>query len=256
MFDRYTQKRAEGRNGKSLALGSVVVHLALGVGLAIAGWWEIHELSRPNRGVAMAASIQSSSGGAQRKASTKLKRKVKLVRESRQPNKRQATKAELANAGSPESEGSDTGDGVGDLLGQGAGLGLGVVGALCLDPTRCQAELPTLALPEKVEAIRTLPPTVLSQLVRVAGNPQIQPPTPTQSAMRRLHQTRIVAVVKMCLDRDGKVSQQRIVKSSEYKEYDAKLLSNIRRWKYQPYRANGRAVPICTHVTFIYQQEE
>ena len=134
------------------------------------------------------------------------------------------------------------------------GLGLGI--ELCIDPEQCKrTALPVPTLPEPEKAPTRVPPTVLSELRRTAGDPQIQPPSSTKNAMSRNGEARIIAVVRMCLDTSGRVNAQNIVKSSGHAAYDAKLLSAIRKWRYEAYRASGMPVAICTHLTFIYQQE-
>ena len=61
---------------------------------------------------------------------------------------------------------------------------------------------------------------------------------------------------KLCLSADGNVAAVNQIKSTGFGQYDAKILSTIRtQWKYRPYVVNGKAVPVCTAVTFIYSQK-
>ena len=47
-----------------------------------------------------------------------------------------------------------------------------------------------------------------------------------------------------------------MLKSSGFPSYDAKIKNKMQNeWKYKPYAVNGRAVPVCTAVTFIYSQK-
>ncbi len=258
MFDRYTSsKRKKKHMGRrALAVGSVLIHLAIAGGLIIMGFWEINEIGRPNRGVAMATSFSpSSGGGAEKPAAKKVERKKRLVRDSRQPDPRPQEEVKTGSQSSTEGKGGDL-NATGTNTGTGIGIGIAGPGGIpCLDLAGCDGSGPGVPEIRPTPEAKLLPPTVLSELRRVAGDPQIQPPTSTQNAMSQRNQRRALAVVKMCLDTEGVVNRPTIVKSSGYAEYDAKLLSKIRRWRYRPYRANGAAIAICTHLTFIYQQE-
>ncbi len=240
-----------------MAIGSVLLHLALGAALIAMGFWEISEIGRPNRGVAMASTTFNSSGGeAERPAAKRVEQTKKVVRDTRQPSD-QPVEEVKTGAADTSARGKDGDGGDPDATGDGDGPpGVGSVGELCLDPTRCSDSAPGVPkFKDTTPEVKLLPATVLSELKRVAGDAQILPPTSAQHAMSRANQNRAVAVIKMCLDRQGRVDRVRIVKSSDYADYDAKLLSNMRRWRYQPYRAGGTAIRICTHVTFIYKQE-
>ena len=47
-----------------------------------------------------------------------------------------------------------------------------------------------------------------------------------------------------------------MLKSTGFPAYDNKILSKMRgEWRYKPYMVNGKAVPVCTAVTFIYSQK-
>lgn len=49
----------------------------------------------------------------------------------------------------------------------------------------------------------------------------------------------------------GSVTQ---LKSTGFPAYDAKIIREMKQWGYKPYLVNGKAVPVCTAVTFIYTQ--
>lgn len=255
MFDRFTatKKRAGGK--RILAIGSALLHLLLGGLLVAMGFWEISEIGRPNRGVAMAStSMPAFSGGAEKPAGKKVERARKLVRESRQPSERPQEDSKTGSDSDAPGEAGEGGDP--DATGDGQ-PGPGSLGTeLCLDPSRCGVDMPSIPkAKDPTPEAKLLPPTVLIELKRVAGDSQIQPPTSTQNAMRQRNEDRALAVVKMCLDTQGQVSRAGLVKSSGYSEYDAKLLSKMRSWRYRPYRAAGVSIAICTHVTFIYKQQ-
>ena len=73
--------------------------------------------------------------------------------------------------------------------------------------------------------------------------------------MTRAGTDSVTAILEMCLDKSGAVTRKRIVRSSGYADYDAKLRSGVARWRYEPYRANGKPAAICTQLTFVYRQQ-
>ena len=46
-----------------------------------------------------------------------------------------------------------------------------------------------------------------------------------------------------------------VIKASGFPAYDQKIQREMRNWKYRPFMINGKAAPVCTAVTFIYQQK-
>ena len=66
---------------------------------------------------------------------------------------------------------------------------------------------------------------------------------------------KVVARLKMCIDREGKVSQVRILKASGYPGYDRKIETELRAWEYKPFLVDGKPTWVCTAVTFIYKQQ-
>ena len=83
---------------------------------------------------------------------------------------------------------------------------------------------------------------------------RITPPYADKLHMVRSDKSQLIAVVQMCLNKRGTVAQLRLIKTSGYPGHDAKLLRLMRAWTYRPYEVNGRAVPVCTTVTFVYRQ--
>ena len=43
-----------------------------------------------------------------------------------------------------------------------------------------------------------------------------------------------------------------VVGSTRYSEYDARLVTAARGWRYRPYTLDGRPVAVCGMVTFVY----
>jgi TonB family protein len=214
--------------------------------------------------VAAALTLPPSGGGGSPKPARRLERprpaKKHRIEEMRQPSERSEPETDSSATTSEADSGGDSGDG-GDGSGpggpgKGPGSGLGAItGTGCLDLSSCTGtELPTL--PEAVDdGPKLMPPTVLGKLVRTAGDPQIRPPSSTTTAMLRDGKAQVTALVRMCLDRSGRVIDATVVTSSGYADYDARLRTGVKRWRYQPYSANGRPIAICTHITFVYRQE-
>lgn len=255
MFDNFTKTKTKRRGLRALAVGSALLHLLAGALLIIAGLWEIQEVSRPHRGLAMATVMPPSSApaGAAEAVPAKVEPKRVRVEETRQPKPEQDPEISQST-GSLESSGTGEGDGEGDGQGKGPG-GPGLPGLeICIDEGGCSgAPMPKLA--EALKEPVMMDPTVLTKMRRIAGESQVQPPSSTKNAMSRSGETRIIAIARMCLDTSGRVNAQSLVKSSGHSEYDAKLLSAMRKWQYEAYRVDGQPVAICTQVTFIYQQE-
>lgn len=98
-------------------------------------------------------------------------------------------------------------------------------------------------------------PTLL-EVSRIAGEKAIVPDDKTRKAIQDSSATRLIASFKLCVDDTGKVTKVTMLKSSGFEAYDQKILREMRtNWAYRPYQVNGKAVPVCTAVTFIYSQK-
>lgn len=89
---------------------------------------------------------------------------------------------------------------------------------------------------------------------RIAGNKNIVPDDVTKTEIQRSGKEKIVGSYKLCVTAAGAVSSINQLKSTSFPAYDQKIQREMRSWKYRPYMVNGRAVPVCTAVTFIYSQ--
>jgi len=45
-----------------------------------------------------------------------------------------------------------------------------------------------------------------------------------------------------------------VLKSSGFPAYDARLVDEVRRWRYTPFVIDGRPTPVCSVVQFVYNQ--
>ena len=100
---------------------------------------------------------------------------------------------------------------------------------------------------------QNVPPTLLEGQ-RIAGTKLIQPDDVTKLQIQQSGKDRIVGSYKLCLSVSGVPSAIAMLKSTGFPAYDAKIQAEMRNWRYKPYMVNGRAVPVCTAVTFIYSQ--
>lgn len=109
---------------------------------------------------------------------------------------------------------------------------------------RCSIERPTIVDNRVIEGHR------------IAGDPQIHAPEAVRTQMADRGQSRAVGKIEMCLRDDGGVLSLRALQSTGFPDYDQLLLSQMRGWRYRPYRlADGTRVTACTVVIFIYRAE-
>ena len=177
-------------------------------------------------------------GGAKPKTEV-VKPKKPTVKELVQP-----VKIEKQEKATPDPVGSEHGvEG-----GEEGGVEGGVVGGVQGAPPPPPPPPPPPAPPQNV------PPTMLEGQ-RIAGEKMIRPNDVTKTEIQRSGKSRVVGSFKICLTVDGAPSSViTLGKGTGFPSYDAKILSEMRQWRYRPYMVNGKAVPVCTAVTFIYTQ--
>jgi TonB family protein len=149
----------------------------------------------------------------------------------------------------PAPTGGADGGGTGNGLGQGNGIGDGTgecVGIACGPEIDSD---PPPEIPKSTEPpIRNEPIDVVDRNF-VSGERQIHPEDTTRTRMSRDGLTRTKVVVKMCLSGAGRVTSLEMIASSGYPEYDAKIRTKMRAWRYSPFKGDAT---ICTPVTFHY----
>jgi len=100
-----------------------------------------------------------------------------------------------------------------------------------------------------------VPPTLLEGS-RIAGEKQIIPDDVTKTEIQRSGKDKIIGSFKLCINAGGEVTSVSMLKSTGFGAYDSRIQGKMRgEWKYKPYAVNGKAVPVCTAVTFIYSQK-
>jgi hypothetical protein len=78
----------------------------------------------------------------------------------------------------------------------------------------------------------------------------------TKTEIMRAGKDRLVGTFKLCVTLEGNVASVKQLKSTGFGAYDSKIVNTIRgEWRYRPFVANGKVVPACTVVTFIYSQK-
>jgi hypothetical protein len=89
---------------------------------------------------------------------------------------------------------------------------------------------------------------------RTTGSVAIYPGDNVKAFLKQQQIGRVVAMFELCIDETGTPRKIEILKSSCMKEYDDLITTTMSAWRYSPYQVDGEAVPICTAVNFIYNQ--
>ncbi|HEY5928063.1 MAG TPA: hypothetical protein VIV11_40530, partial [Kofleriaceae bacterium] len=98
-----------------------------------------------------------------------------------------------------------------------------------------------------------VPPTVL-ETRRIKGSKLITPDDMDKHRMAEKGLKRVIATFKLCLAVTGEISSIDLVTSSGIPSYDEKIRRGMSEWRYSPFEINGKPAPVCTQVTFIYNQ--
>jgi protein TonB len=252
MFESYVNAKTRKMPKWVLALIvlSITVHAGAAGALIVKQFWTISRLPVPEAGVELTLGPPPPppppKGGGKKTESLKDKIKVRKVEEAAQPstpNKLDMTQVEVVEPGDDEGvEGGVEGGVAGGQIGGVLGGQVGGTGAAPPPPP-----------PPQPAAPKVVPQVVLEQQ-RISGEKDIRPPEPVKIMMVKQGERRITATVKMCLTEGGAVKSLNVQKSSGYSEYDDLIKSKMRAWKYRPFMVNGKATPVCTAVTFIYNQ--
>jgi TonB family protein len=94
-----------------------------------------------------------------------------------------------------------------------------------------------------------------SRLTRIEGESQILPDPEDAQAIEQSGQG-AVAIMMLCIDATGKVTQVKLFRSSGHPGYDDKIQRTMQEWGYQPVLINGEPSPVCTAITHIYRPDE
>jgi hypothetical protein len=113
--------------------------------------------------------------------------------------------------------------------------------------------LDTTGAPVERTLVKSVPPVQLEPL-RIAGEKSIMPDDQTKTELDAAGTHRLVGAFKLCLDRAGSVSSVSVLKPTGASRYDEKILTKMGEWRYKPFLDAGVPVPVCSAVTFIYEQ--
>jgi protein TonB len=254
MFDNYVvAKRGKARTWVVvLVTFSGLVHAAVVGAVLIRSYWVIEKVSRPDHEASLSASFAPPPppppAGSKKPKTVENKVKItKVKQEDVQPTKVDEAKLAASNDQSDEDDGVEggveggvAGGVVGGVLG---GVEGGVLGGTGTAPPPPEPKAPQIVQQQALEA------------QRISGEKNIQPPDPVKTAIKRDGKNKIVAVVKMCLTAGGRIDSLKMIKASGYSAYDNTIKAKMKQWKYRPFKVNGKAVPVCSAVTFIYTQK-
>ncbi len=228
--------------------GALLLHIGLFVTMWIQTIWEIEQLDKPKTGIDLAVAPPPPPppppppGGAKPQEVQLTPKKIK-VKDIVQPVKIEKQQQKVEESGAANGvEGGEEGGVEGGTLG---GDINGVLGA----PPPPPPPPPPPAPPQNI------PPTLLEGQ-RIAGEKMISPDDVTKTEIARSGKDKVIGSFKLCLSVAGSVTQVTQLKSTGFPAYDNKILTKMRNeWRYKPYMVNGKAVPVCTAVTFIYTQK-
>jgi len=250
---------------------SLVAHLAVAAGLFVSGVWHIERLHADRLPFELRApvSIPAASGGLVATSHEPVRPKIPvppkvLVQPVVTPPVPAST-----TATSSSDDASGPGSGTGGPLDTGTclencgeaahvdpvcGNSSREAGEDCddgntLDGDGCSATCRTEARRPQVSAVA---PSVLQGL-RIAGDTAVHPSTSTQTLMMHDGADKVIGTIKVCIATDGSVASTSLQRSTKYPDYDDKLVSAARDWRYRPYTLNGTPVPVCSMVTFVYR---
>ena len=223
----------------------VVFHIGLFLFMWVKTIWDLEQLDKPKTTIDLAVAPPPPPppppppGGAKPHDVQIQPKKIK-VKDIVQPVK--IEKQEVA----PQVE--DKGDPNGEVGGEEGGVAGGVVGGVVGAPPPPPPPPPPPTPPQ------TVAPTAL-EASRISGDKNIAPDDVTKTEINRSGKDRLVGSFKLCITVDGAISQVNMIKSTGFPAYDSRISSKIHgEWRYKPFNVNGKAVPVCTAVTFIYTQ--
>jgi hypothetical protein len=122
---------------------------------------------------------------------------------------------------------------------------------LVFPPERSSAkEVLPYPLPERPTELTIVPSQTLT---RISGQKNIVPDdfTKAQIGKRRI---RLIGAFQYCIDETGHVDEVVLIRSTGAGSYDQAIERAMHAWIYEPYFDEGKPVPVCSSVNFIYSQ--
>jgi protein TonB len=232
-----------------LLIGVAGFHVVLFFAMWMKSIWDIEMLDRPKVTTSLAVAPAPPPppppppGGAKPVTPVLTPKKVK-VKDIVQPVKIEKQEQKVVE---------ESGDPAGEEGGEEGGVAGGTIGG-DINGVLDSAPPPPPPPPPPAPP-QNVPPTLLEGS-RIAGEKHIIPDDVTKTEIMRSGKDKVIGSFKLCLDVGGKITSVTQLKSTGFPAYDNKILGKMRGdWKYKPYAVNGRAVPVCTAVTFIYSQK-
>ena len=250
MFNAFeaAKKRKAPKWAAPLLTSMAIFHVLLFLTMWAKSIWDLEMLEKPKSTADLAIAPPPPpppplpKGGVKPKDVQIQPKKIK-VKDIVQPVKMEKQQVQPQEQTNTDPNGSEDGDPNGDAN----GVGGGAVGGLPGPP-------PPPPPPPPPAAPQNVPPTLLEGS-RIAGNKNIVPDDVTKTEISRSGKDRIVGSFKLCITVDGNIASISQLKGTGFGAYDQKIQSEMRAWRYKPYMVNGKAVPVCTAVTFIYSQK-
>lgn len=109
-------------------------------------------------------------------------------------------------------------------------------------------------IPEPIKAPANTTIIASDALHRTSGRTAITPSDPLKTAIQRARVSALIGSFQYCLAPAGNVEAVDLIRSTGVPEYDARIMSAMHEWKYEPYLDGGTPVPVCSSVTFQYSQ--
>ncbi len=248
MFENYVGEKTKPMPQWAIAvIGiAVAIHVIAVGALVIKSFWTINKLGLPEGEVTLGAPPPPPppppAGSTKKK---KTKKTITKTKEVAQVDEDKPKPKDLEPETETEVEGEEGGvEGgvkggvIGGVIG---GVEGGILGGTGSGPPPPPKDTEPKIIPQKA-----------FQASRISGNDQIQPPNDVNVAIRRSGK-QATSTFKICVTSGGSVNKVQTLRSSGYPKYDRKIKAEARRWKYKPLRVDGKAVPVCSPVTFIYR---
>ncbi len=247
MFENFNEaKHRKAPKWAAPLLGAAVIfHVVLFVSMWVKTIWDVEQLERPKTSIDLAVAppppppAPPPPGGAKPHEVQITPKKIK-VKDIVQPVKIEKQEQKVPD------EAPGTGNVINDVYDP---------NSTCTDCTGVTVGAATPPPPPPPPAPpQNVAPTILEGS-RIAGEKQISPDDVTKTEIQRSGKSRIVGSFKLCLNVSGEITSVTMLKATGFPAYDNKIQSTMRgTWRYRPFNVNGKAVPVCTAVTFIYSQ--
>ena len=254
VFDQFESFHNPKRSGwiRIAVTTSVIAHVAAAAALIINAAWKLNKLQIQDPELAIAAfglpSAAPPALAAEKREQVKKPIKTKtdeLAQKTDEPDVQEVTSA--TGVGTADGDPNGEGDSKGNTPG-------GPIGSLCPNGL-CLTDItpPETKKPEPTRT-KTVSEGMVSGLFK-KGERQIRPSSTVKTTIARSSKKKVHGIIHTCIGTTGRVVSAKVLKSTGYPSYDAKLLGGVRRWQYDPYKFEGRPIKVCTAINFIYKLE-